>query len=285
MTQSIRLRDGRQLAYAEYGDPAGKPVFFFQGTPSSRLMHPDEDITCAAGARLIVADRPGFGQSDFQAGRTLLDWPDDVAELATALGLDRFAVVGISGGGPYVSAVAYKIPQRLTTVAIVSGGGPSNAPHALDGLSRERKAAYHLFRSVPWLMRPLFWLSYNPRRNPEAFFNKYTANAPEVDRQIIQRPAMRTMLTASYAEAARQGVRGFVWELHLVARPWGFSLRDITVPVLLWHGDQDASTPLVMAHYVAQTIPQCRALFLAGEGHFLLFEHWAEILKAVLSSS
>jgi pimeloyl-ACP methyl ester carboxylesterase len=285
MAQHIQLRDGRQLAYAEYGDPAGRPVFFFQGTPSSRLMHPDEDITCAAGARLIVADRPGFGQSDFQAGRTLLDWPDDVTELARALGLDRFAVVGISGGGPYVSAVAYKIPQRLTTVAIVSGGGPSNAPHALGGLSRERQAAYQLFRRVPWLMRPLFWLSYNPRRDPEGFFKKYTANARGADRRIIQRPAMRTMLIASYAEAARQGVRGFVWELHLVTRPWGFSLRDITVPVLLWHGDQDASTPLAMAQYVAQTIPQCRASFLTGEGHFLLFEHWAEILQALLSSS
>ncbi|MBU1879209.1 MAG: alpha/beta hydrolase, partial [Chloroflexi bacterium] len=120
----ILLPDGRRLSYAEYGDPAGAPVFLFRGTPSSRLAcHPDDTIATDLGARVIVTERPGFGRSDFQPGRTLLDWPADVVALADALGLDRFAIVGTSGGGPHAAACAYRIPQRLTLAAIVSGVG------------------------------------------------------------------------------------------------------------------------------------------------------------------
>ncbi len=98
MAETIRLPDGRRLAFAEYGAPAGKPVFFFQGTPSSRLMHPDEGVTRDLGVWLIVADRPGFGLSDPQPGRTLLDWPADVIVLADALGIGRFGVGSLAAG-------------------------------------------------------------------------------------------------------------------------------------------------------------------------------------------
>ena len=93
--QTLILRCGRRLGFAEYGDPAGKPVLYFHGTPSSRLLHPDEGITRSLGARLIILERPGFGLSDFQPGRELLDWPDDVVEAADQLDLDCFAVVAL----------------------------------------------------------------------------------------------------------------------------------------------------------------------------------------------
>ena len=124
----IRLGDGRRMGFAQYGDPAGRPLFFFQGTPSSRLLHPDQTITRSLGVRHIQLDRPGFGLSDFQPGRTLLDWPDDVAKVADRLGIERFAVVGVSGGGPYVAACAYRIPQRLTAAAMVGSVAPLDGP-------------------------------------------------------------------------------------------------------------------------------------------------------------
>src|SRR5437868_4337089 len=110
----FRLRDGRALGYAEYGDPGGTPVFFFHGSPGSRLQrHPDPSITSSFGARIITVDRPGYGRSDFQPGRRLLDWPADAAQLADALSIERFAAIGLSGGGPYLLACAYAMPERL----------------------------------------------------------------------------------------------------------------------------------------------------------------------------
>src|SRR5689334_6768677 len=117
----LRLRDGRRLAYNEWGDPRGKPVLYFHGLHSSRLaLYRDADFFAAHGIRFITTDRPGVGQSDPQPHRTLLDWPADVIQLADALGLDRFAILAITGGGPYALACAYAIPARLTGVAIVS---------------------------------------------------------------------------------------------------------------------------------------------------------------------
>src|SRR5512136_1482675 len=110
---TIALSDGRTLAYAEYGDPTGQPVFFFHGMPGSRLFRPPDQITAKVGVRLITTDRPGYGLSTFQPGRRFLDWPGDIAQLADHLNMEKFAVMGHSAGGPYVAACAYALPQRV----------------------------------------------------------------------------------------------------------------------------------------------------------------------------
>ncbi len=108
----LQLRDGRVLGYAEYGNPNGKPVFFFHGLPGSRRQrHPDNSIARELDARIVTIDRPGYGLSDFQPDRRLLDWPDDVAQLADALNIDQFAAIGLSGGGPYLLSCAYMMPD------------------------------------------------------------------------------------------------------------------------------------------------------------------------------
>ena len=114
----LRLSDGRALGYAQYGDPEGRPLFFSHGTPGSRTLAQLFDAGARRdGVRLIAPERPGFGRSDFLPDRTFADWPDDVSELADALGFDRFAVAGSSGGGPYAAACAWKLPERLTGTA------------------------------------------------------------------------------------------------------------------------------------------------------------------------
>lgn len=280
--QSILLKCGRRLGFAEYGDLSGVPVLFFHGTPSSRLLHPDEETTRSLGARLIILERPGFGLSDYQPGRRLLDWPDDVVEFADQLALDRFAVVGVSGGGPYLAACTYRVPERLTAAAMVSSGGPPEMPGSTAGMPAIRRAGAAIGRTAPCLLRPLMWLLQHPGRSPERFFQRYTAHNPEPDRALLSQPQFRGMLQSSYAESARQGIRGFAWEVRIFTRPWGFRLKEIAMTVDLWHGDRDTSTPLSIARYMADALPNCRAHFLAGEGHFLLFTRWREILATLI---
>ncbi len=280
--RTVRLSDGRAVAYAQWGDIHGTPIVYFQGTPSSRLNHPDESISESLGARVITIDRPGFGQSDPEPHRRLLDWPDDVVEVADALGIGRFAVVGISGGGPYVAACAHRIPDRLTGAAIISGGAPIDIPAARQGMARERRWGARILRHAPWLAAALIWLFRHPGRDPDRFFQQFTRDLADCDRAIIDQPSMRCMLIESYAESARGGIRGFLTELRLLSAPWGFRLEEIPIEVHIWHGQEDTSTPPAMARYMAQGLPRCRLRILPGEGHFLLFNHWEEILKVFL---
>jgi len=282
--QTVTLADGRTLGFAEYGDPSGRPVLFFPGTPSGRLFHhPDESITRSLGARVFTIDRPGYGLSDFQPGRTLLDWPDDVVPLADALGIGHFAVAGISGGAPYVAACAFRIPDRLTAASIVSGLGPLDGPGATAGLPSAKRLSATEAKHAPWLVRPLLWLTLNPHRNPQRFYQRMCHQSSEVDRAMLARPEIRAMLIENWAEANRRGVRGYAWETVIFSRPWGFRLEDIAMEVRLWHGVDDASMPIAVGHYLARTIPKCHSTFLPGEGHFLLFDHWGEILAAMVS--
>ncbi len=279
--RQIRLDDGRLLGLAEYGDLAGKPIFFCHGTPSSRLVHPDASITAEMGVRLIALDRPGCGLSDFQRNRRFLDWPDDVAEVADRLGLDRFGMVGVSGGGPYVAACAFKIPERLTAAVMVGCVGPSDVPGVMEGMPAIRRVGALLGRVAPGLLRPLLWWFQNPHRNLERFVASYTAHNLEPDRALFAQPEFMNMLKASYVESTRSGVRGFAWEVRLVSRPWGFRLQDISMDVHLWHGERDTSTPPAMARYMAEVMPNAHLTMFPHEGHLLIFTRWREILELV----
>lgn len=208
-TNVVRLHDGRNLAFAEYGAALGTPVFFFHGLPSCRLMHPDDNMCRALGVRLITADRPGFGRSDPQPGRTLLDWADDVAELADHLSLGKFAAVGTSGGGPFLAACAYKLEARMTGATIVAGSGPLDDPAVLAGMARERRIGYTLARHAPFLLRLAIRWRGDPRRDPQRFFDRYTRHNPPADQALLQRPDVRAMFLASYAEATRRGIDAF----------------------------------------------------------------------------
>jgi pimeloyl-ACP methyl ester carboxylesterase len=198
MTNTTTLPDGRTLSYAQYGDLNGKPIFFFHGTPSSRLFrHPDDSLTKSLGVRLITIDRPGFGLSDFQPGRQLLDWPDDVAALADDINIQTFAVAGISGGGPYAAACAYKIPHRLTMAGIISGVGPTDVEENVQDLYKIRKAGVFLARESPWFLRPLIWLIQNPQRNPEKYYSKILITSSPPDQAVLSRPEIKTLMKLS----------------------------------------------------------------------------------------
>jgi len=277
--RQIRLRDGRTLGYAEYGDPAGKPVFFFHGWPSSRLfIRSQASVTASFGVRLIACERPGFGLSDFKPERKLLDWPDDVIELADALAIGQFAVAGHSGGGPYAAACAFKIPSRLTAAAIISGFAPLDFPNATNNMMASNRLMFGLAKHLPWLHRILISLTMSG--GPDKYFQRMTSSLPEVDRAVL---ASLGKGADDIAEAFRGGVSGPVWDQYVLVRPWGFRLEDISLDVFLWHGDKDVMVPLQMGQYLAKTIPKCHATFFSGEGHMLIFPRWAEVLSRLVA--
>ena len=281
----FRLVDGRTVAFAEYGDAQGTPVVFFQGTPSSRFMHPPEDITRELKARLIVVDRPGFGGSDASPGRTLLDWPRDVAALLDHLGIGNFAVTGVSGGGPYVLATAYCLPERVRGVSVCGGSGPLELPQALRGAAPARRAGYLLARHAPWLFRWFLRHTTNPGKEPEKFSRRYTRHNPPADQAIIAAPAFHEMYLANFAEAARQGLDAFADEVILGSKAWGFDLRDINVPVHIWHGEVDNSTPLAMAKGMAERLPTASLTILPGQGHMFIYGPlWRTVLSELLAA-
>jgi pimeloyl-ACP methyl ester carboxylesterase len=281
----LRLRDGRLLGYAEYGAVAGKPLFFFHGMPGSRLLAGlGDEISKKMGVRLVAADRPGYGLSDFKPGRTLLDWADDVLELAEALGIERFAVGGVSGGGPYTAACALKIPERLTGAAIISGVGPFDVPDATKGMSRQNRLLFGTAQRASWLASLPMWLMAQAfRRSPERAMAQMVRALPAPDQEVLARPDVLALAIDDTKEAFRQGSRAAAWETILYARPWEFRLQDIGMEVHLWHGEEDVTVPLSMGRYQAQAITNCLATFFPGEGHFMLVDHMEEIMTALMS--
>ena len=283
--ETLRLEDGRLLGYAVYGDPEGWPIFYFHGFPGSRLEAQLADrVAARMGIRLIALDRPGFGLSDFKPRRTIFEWPDDVVKIADALGINRFATIGVSGGGPYAAACALKIPQRLTAVAIVCGLGPLDTPNGTDRMVRTNHLIFFLGRRLPWLAKISLWrIAYQVRRNPEGTLRRMIVALPDPDKAVLARPEVKTAMKNNVVEAFRGGSRGAACELLLYTRPWGFLLQDIATRVNLWHGEQDVSVPPTMGQYQARTIPNCRAIFYPSEGHFsLVINHMEEVLSGLL---
>jgi pimeloyl-ACP methyl ester carboxylesterase len=278
------LSDGRTLGYAEYGKSDGTPVFFFHGIPGSRIFRPPDDVTIKLGVRLITADRPGYGLSAFQPERKILDWADDIAQLADHLDITKFSIAGHSGGGPYVAAVAYALPERVKAAALLSSVGPIQAPHATDGMQLTNKMGFHVGRWMPFpLWRVLFYIFFSKgREHPEKVL--VTVSDPaNPDAAMFALPGARDMMMESTREAFRQGTLGHAWEARLLCRPWGFELGGIRFPTFLWHGTADIDAPISMGQTLARQIPDCRVTFCDGEAHLLLLKHWEEILSTLTS--
>lgn len=278
----ITLPDGRVLSYAEYGNPTGRPVLYFHGTPGSRLERPPLPASTGLGpVRLVVPDRPGYGRSSFHRGRRLLDWPSDMAHLADVLGMPEFAVVGVSGGGPHAVACAYAIPHRLTGVALVSSLAPISRPGGMDGLGAWMRVAFRLGRYVPWALRPLIAQLADPRDSAVAFEAGRWGNLCPTDQEILARPEVGRMMAESFRESARQGVHAYAQDVAVFAQPWGFDLSEIVPLVHLWHGDSDTILPSQMGYYLAAGIPRTRFTEVCGGGHFMVVDLLGQVFAAI----
>lgn len=282
----VRLADGRALAYAEWGAPDGFPVFGFHGSPGSRRTHLGEEAPRSADVRLTLPDRPGFGLSDPQPGRALLDWPRDVAALADHLGVDRFAVYGFSGGGPYALACAWAMPERVTAAAVVGGEGPVRDVPVIWELEPDRgpypgpgeRTADDLEASLRESAVPFF---QSLASDPEAWLD--VDEAPPEHRRITDDPRWRPGFVAVGRELAANGLEALLTEWRILElQPWGFRVDDLTVPITIWHGAKDPVVPVAVARYLADTTPGATLHVLEQEAHLLLWSHADTILRELV---
>jgi pimeloyl-ACP methyl ester carboxylesterase len=282
LTRFVSLRDGRRLAYSVLGDPDGVPIIHQHGMPGSRLEHAAEpDFYRSMGVRVITPDRPGYGLSDPHPHRLLLDWPFDIEDLADSLGIARFGIVGLSGGGIYALACAAAIPYRLTEVVVTGCPGPMQRPGALADTRFLTHAGVWLGAHAPWLLEAGATLvSPFVRRFPGFFVDHFNDGVPPADRRWLSMPSVNKGAADTLREAMRPGVWGYVQDIRTLATPWGFELGDIKVPVQLWHGDEDAVIPLHHGRYLASAIPRATLRLCPGEGHMLMWNHLPEILTA-----
>jgi pimeloyl-ACP methyl ester carboxylesterase len=283
--QAIVLPDGRSLAFAEYGDPTGCPVFHFHGSAGSRLDRPaDEGLLWAQRIRFIAVDRPGHGRSDSQRHRRLADWPEDVGHLADHLTLGAFYVEGWSAGGPHALACARYLPDRVKAVALIASAAPMGRSGAFTGLPLPNLVLAASARWLPPLTHLIRWITRRMfLRDPEQATRQLMASIPEADKAALYAPGNAAAFVQSIREGFRQGSRGVAQDDVIIRRDWGFDLGSIRVPVDIWHGEADTNVPISGGRHLAAVLPRAQPFFLPGEGHFFVLSRWGEVLAALVS--
>ena len=250
--------------------------------PGSRLeSHITEFAYGQLGVRIITPDRPGYGLSDPAPRRSLMGWAADVHELVNAMGVGRFGLTSASGGGIYALAVAAAMPERLTGVALASSPGPMDVPGAREHLGLPTSVG--LFVADYW--RPVFDGVANAmvrvfRRYPKFFLEQTNRGKPRADRTWMATSWVRACAAEEISEGLRGGVKGYVDDIALLARPWPFRPSSIRVPVDIWHGDEDSVIPLRHGIYLSETIPGARLHVCHGEAHMVIFGHLPEMMIA-----
>lgn len=272
----MRLADGRALGFAEFGNPDGTPVLAFHAFPSSRLEgRAYHQVALKRGVRVLSVDRPGFGLSDAKPGRTLLDWPDDVRELTESLGLESFAVVGVSSGAPHAAACALRLSERVRSTALVSTFDRSGG----DGMLWSVRALLALGLFAPPLASGLFRrFARLADRDPTRLMRSVGPFFSPADGRVMERPETAEILMDAMHEAFRGGVQGAMIELRLHTRDWGFRVEDIPGPVSIWHGRDDRTMPVGIAERLRERIPKSTLRCPDGYGHLLIMDKADEIL-------
>jgi pimeloyl-ACP methyl ester carboxylesterase len=278
----MTLPDGRRLCWYEFGDPDGLPVIYTTGTPVSGLGGAWYDQSArAAGLRWISPDKPGYGGSDYHRGRTLASWGDDVAALAGHLSLDRFALAGESGGGPFTLAVAHQLADRVSIAALLASAGAVRSSRAERAGQQTRIRFYGwLTRNAPPLnavpLTVMRWSLASPAR-VEWALRREMAGKPEVKQADLR------IEYEAVADALRQGTRGAVQELALIRPPWPLPLSDIRTPVHLWHGLRDTNAPIATSRHLARELPDATLHVSDSSDHDIGHDLSEEITSVIAS--
>src|SRR5436190_9509859 len=285
-TRILRLETGAHIAFNEYGDPSGAPVFFCHGWPSSRTMAELTDQAASElGLRIISPDRPGIRDSNFQPNRTLLDWPPLLRELAAHLQIDKFKILAISGGAPYAYVAAWMIPERVEAVAVVSGAPPIAE-------LRERSALLTLYRQLlalrgkrPGLLRLLFHVArpFASMKLPVRVHPLLLKTLQPCDANVLRDSKSFEACFESARQAWRSSATGVMIDAEIYAKPWGFPLEEVRAPVRLWHGEKDRTFSFRLAEQIATRLPNCEFHLVEGAGHYSLpIRHTHEILADLI---
>ena len=282
----FRRENGAIVAFSEYGDPRGEPVFFCHGWPSSRTMAElTDEAARQLGVRIISPDRPGIRDSNFHPNRTLLDFPPLLSELAEHLRIEKFRILGISGGAPYAYATAWMIPEKVEAIAVVSGAPPIAELEDRSGLLKFYSGILALRESRPGLLRALFRVA-----RPFALIKMPIRIRPLLlkalqpcDANVLRDSKSFESCFESARLAWRSSAAGVMTDADIYAEPWGFPLEDVRVPVRLWHGTKDRTFSFRLAEQIAARLPNCGFHLIDDAGHYSLpIRHTHEILADLL---
>lgn len=275
---SVLLPDGRTLAYTEHGASTGSVVMYFHGAPGSRLepAHFEDDLA-ARGVRVVAADRPGFGRSSPQPGRRREDWPTDVAALADHLGVQRFAVLGLSSGGHYAVTCAALLADRVSAAAVVEGETDFAWAGAWDDYA-EYEAT--LMRTGDEKLGTA-WCEEHYGSDGAGFFEIVQDIAPADQATFDDDEAFTAALMASVREAFRQGVGGYAQDIVIQGEPWTFDPSGIVAPVVIHHGEADTMVPVAHSHHTAELIPGSHLTTWPYDGHISLITKIPDIAAEV----
>ena len=268
---TIAVRGGRRLGFATFGPPHGRPVFWMHGTPGARRQIPlvAREVADRDGWYIIGIDRPGIGSSTPYVYRDLSDWPADLEIVADTLGVDRFSVIGLSGGGPYTLAAAALLPHRVHHAVVIGGVAPTVGPDATDGgvvgflkpaapLVRIGRRPLGLALTVGIrLARPLAGTA----------LDLYAVAQPEGDKRLLGRPEFKAMFLDDLLNGSRRQVTAPLSDLLLFTRDWGFRLADVKTTVHWWHGDADHIVPLAHGLHCVERLPDAVLHVAEGESH------------------
>jgi pimeloyl-ACP methyl ester carboxylesterase len=279
-TRLVPMRDGRYLCAVECGDPSGRPAFYFHGGPGSRiggLLF--DDAAKAASVRLIIPDRPGMGFSEPRPGRRVIDWSQDVEDLAEGYALDRFGVFGASGGGPYALATARGLPDRLTSAVVASGIGPlADEPDLVKTFGRASRRFISLAMKRKSVLRVAVKLMTKDSKEDgkNKFTEKVVDDLPDPDAAVIAWINANPDVQSESTEVRRQGLKHAAADLACVLSPWGFDLREIGTHVSFWHGADDPVIPPSVAQRCAELLKDSEQHIVPG-GHQMPITYRSEI--------
>lgn len=268
---NVAVGDGRQLGFAEFGDPQGRAIFWLHGTPGARRQIPTEARVYAEQnhIRLIGVDRPGIGSSTPHQYESVLDFATDLRTIADTLGIDKLAVVGLSGGGPYTLACAAAMPDRVVAAGVLGGVAPTVGPDAISSRLMQlgavvapviqvagapiRLAASGLIRLIRPVASPALEI--------------YARLSPEGDRRMLARPEFKAMFLDDLLNGSRKQLAAPFYDIVVFERDWGFRLDEVKVPVCWWHGDHDHIVPFTHGQHVVSRLPEARLTELPCESH------------------
>jgi pimeloyl-ACP methyl ester carboxylesterase len=283
---NVAVGDDRQIGFAEFGDPQGRAVFWLHGTPGARRQIPMEARVNAEQRqiRLIGIDRPGIGSSTPFQYDTVFAFADDLRTIADTLGIDKFEVIGLSGGGPYTLACAAAMPDRVVAAGVLGGVAPARGADAIGGGVMAFGSAVAPLLAVAGYPIRLAAVSLVRLARPVASpaLDLYGRLSPEADRHMLARPEFKAMFLDDLLNGSRKQLAAPFADVVVFARDWGFRLDEVKVPVRWWHGDRDHIVPFEHGQHVVSRLPDAQLYHLPGESHLAGLGRAEEILNAMI---
>ncbi|MDX1581093.1 MAG: alpha/beta hydrolase [Alphaproteobacteria bacterium] len=276
---------GRAVAYCVWEEDTraeeSHALFLCHGTPGARLFHPFQSLE---GRRYITFDRPGYGRSDPAPDLSVADVGGDIIALADHLAIERFGLIGISGGGPYALCAAARHPDWVEALALCGSVAPVSRGADTAGMMLINRLSFGMARMAPFLLWPVLSLmARQATHHPDRLIESMTERFAEVDQPILRRRDVQDMLRQDLPEVFRQGGTGLFHDMGRLVRNWGAAPQDVSVPTHIFQGGKDMNVPERMARQLDEQIPSAELHLDADAGHLLFLERWDEIVALLLN--